>query len=180
MAVRVLRCAGLALVCGMVPRAPAAPLAGSRPNIILVMTDDQGMGDLSCLGNPILNTPNLDRFYERSTRFREFHVSPTCAPTRASMMSGRHEFRNGVTHTMKERELMALSTTPFPQLLQEAGYQTGIFGKWHLGDADEYQPYHRGFTEVFIHGPAGSASRTRGVAQTFRRTRCERGDTSTT
>ena len=133
----------------------AASLKATKPNIILVMTDDQGMGDLACLGNPLLKTPNLDRFYEMSTRFTEFHVSPTCAPTRSAIMSGRHEFRNGVTHTIKEREWMALSTTTFPQLLQQAGYQTGIFGKWHLGDEDAYQPYNRGFSEVFIHGAGG-------------------------
>ncbi|MEX0321303.1 MAG: arylsulfatase [Puniceicoccaceae bacterium] len=130
-------------------------LKNTRPNIILVMTDDQGMGDLSCLGNPILKTPNLDKFYHMSTRFTEFHVSPTCAPTRSALMSGRHEFRNGVTHTIKERELMALSSTTFPQLLNKSGYETGIFGKWHLGDIDEYQPYNRGFSETFIHGAGG-------------------------
>jgi arylsulfatase A-like enzyme len=130
-------------------------LKGSRPNIILVMTDDQGMGDLSCLGNTVLRTPNLDKFYEISTRFREFHVSPTCSPTRAAIMSGRHEFRSGVTHTLGERELMAISTTTMPQMLQTAGYETGIFGKWHLGDIDEFQPYNRGFDEVFIHGAGG-------------------------
>ncbi|MCA9139687.1 MAG: arylsulfatase, partial [Planctomycetales bacterium] len=123
--------------------------------IILVMTDDQGMGDLSCMGNPILRTPNLDRFYEMSTRLTDFHVSPTCAPTRSSIFSGRHEFRNGVTHTIKERERMALSTTTFPQLLRQSGYETAIFGKWHLGDEDAYQPYNRGFSEVFIHGAGG-------------------------
>ena len=86
-------------------------LVGSRPNIILVMTDDQGMGDITALGNPLIKTPNLDRFYDLSTRFTEFHVSPTCSPTRAALLSGRHEFRNGVTHTIRERERMALSTT---------------------------------------------------------------------
>ena len=131
------------------------PLKGSRPNIILVMTDDQGMGDLACLGNQVLKTPNLDKFYSGSTRFTEFHVSPTCAPTRAAIMSGRHEFRDGVTHTILERERMALSTTTMPQVLRAAGYETGIFGKWHLGDEDEYQPYNRGFSEVFIHGGGG-------------------------
>ncbi len=142
-------------------------LQGSRPNIILVMTDDQGMGDLSCLGNKVLQTPNLDRFYELSTRFTDFHVSPTCAPTRSSIMSGRHEFRNGVTHTIKERERMALSTTAFPQLLRQAGYATGIFGKWHLGDEDEYQPYNRGFSEVFIHGAGGIGQAYQGSCADF-------------
>lgn len=142
-------------------------LAGSRPNIILVMTDDQGMGDLSCLGNEILRTPNLDRFYKMATRFTDFHVSPTCAPTRSSIFSGRHEFRNGVTHTIKERERMALSTTTFPELLRRAGYQTGIFGKWHLGDEDEYQPYNRGFSEVFIHGAGGIGQSYEGSCADF-------------
>ncbi|MFG0335476.1 MAG: arylsulfatase [Maioricimonas sp. JB049] len=145
----------------------AESLRGSRPNIILVMTDDQGMGDLSCMGNTVLRTPHLDRFYELSTRFTDFHVSPTCAPTRSAIMSGRHEFRNGVTHTIKERERMALSTTTFPELLQNAGYKTGIFGKWHLGDEDEYQPYNRGFSEVFIHGAGGIGQSYEGSCADF-------------
>ena len=140
---------------GSALQAAEKSLVDSRPNIILVMPDDQGMGDLSCLGNEVLQTPNLDRFYKLSTRFTDFHVSPTCSPTRAAIMSGRHEFRNGVTHTILERERMALSTTTLPQVLQTAGYSTGIFGKWHLGDEDEYQPYNRGFDEVFIHGAGG-------------------------
>jgi len=130
-------------------------LAGRRPNIILVLTDDQGKGDLSCLGNPDLKTPNLDRLHAISTRFTDFHVSPTCAPTRSSLMSGRHEFRNGVTHTIMERERMALSTVTVAQVLQQAGYRTGIFGKWHLGDEEPYQPHRRGFDEAFIHGAGG-------------------------
>jgi arylsulfatase A-like enzyme len=132
-----------------------------------VMTDDQGMGDLSCLGNEVLKTPHLDHFYSQSTRFTEFHVSPTCAPTRSAIMSGRHEFRNGVTHTIKERERMALSTTTLPQLLRKAGYQTGIFGKWHLGDEDAYQPYNRGFSEVFIHGAGGIGQSYEGSCADF-------------
>lgn len=145
----------------------AESLSGSRPNIILVMTDDQGMGDLSCMGNPVLRTPNLDRFHGMSTRFTDFHVSPTCAPTRSAIFSGRHEFRNGVTHTIKERERMALSTTTFPQLLQKSGYETGIFGKWHLGDEDAYQPYNRGFSEVFIHGAGGIGQAYEGSCADF-------------
>jgi arylsulfatase A-like enzyme len=133
----------------------SSKLTGRRPNIVLVMTDDQGKGDLSCLGNPDMKTPNIDRLYGESTRFTDFHVSPTCAPTRSSIMSGRHEFRNGVTHTIKERERMALSTVTIAEVLQQAGYKTGIFGKWHLGDEEPYQPHSRGFGEVFIHGAGG-------------------------
>ncbi|MGJ8655225.1 MAG: arylsulfatase [Akkermansiaceae bacterium] len=137
--------------------APAAPkpLEGTRPNIIFVLTDDQGMGDLSCLGNPILKTPNIDKFYQQSTRFTDFQVSPACTPTRAALMSGRHEFRVGITHTIMLRERMDLSTYTLPQALQSAGYATGIFGKWHLGDDEPYLPHNRGFTESLIHGAGG-------------------------
>lgn len=127
----------------------------AQPNIILVMTDDQGYGDLACHGHPFLQTPNLDILYSQSTRFTDFHVSPTCAPTRAALMSGRAPFKNGVTHTILERERMTLSATTIAEVLQTAGYTTGIFGKWHLGDADEYQPDQRGFDEMFIHGAGG-------------------------
>ncbi|MGJ8676711.1 MAG: arylsulfatase [Akkermansiaceae bacterium] len=135
--------------------ASKAKLEGSRPNIILVITDDQGMGDLSCMGNEIVKTPNIDRFYERSTRFTDFQVSPTCAPTRAAMMSGRPPFKVGVTHTILQRERMALDLFTMPQALQSAGYETGLFGKWHLGDDEEYLPQNRGFDEVLMHGAGG-------------------------
>src|SRR5688572_24827798 len=125
------------------------------PNIVLVMTDDQGYGDLSFTGNPILKTPHLDAFAQQSVRFTDFHVSPTCAPTRASLMTGRHEFRSGVTHTIHERERLSLKAATLPQILKTVGYTTGIFGKWHLGDEDAYQPGQRGFDEVFIHGAGG-------------------------
>ena len=126
-----------------------------KPNVILVMTDDQGYGDLGCHGHPFIKTPNLDKLYSQSTRFTDFHVSPTCAPTRSALMSGRAPFKNGVTHTILERERMALSAKTVAEVLKTAGYTTGIFGKWHLGDADEYQPDRRGFDEVFIHGAGG-------------------------
>jgi arylsulfatase len=130
-------------------------LKGRRPNIILVMTDDQGYGDLSCHGNPILKTPQLDDLHARSQRFTRFQVSPTCSPTRSCLMTGRHEFKNGVTHTILERERLTLKAVTITELLKGAGYATGIFGKWHLGDEDAYQPDKRGFDEVFIHGAGG-------------------------
>jgi arylsulfatase A-like enzyme len=125
------------------------------PNIVLVITDDQGYGDLGCHGNPIVKTPHIDRFHAESVRFTDFHVSPTCAPTRSALMTGRHEFRNGVTHTINERERLTLTATTIAQVLQQAGYTNGIFGKWHLGDEAAYQPGRRGFDEVFIHGTGG-------------------------
>lgn len=122
------------------------------PSIVLVMADDVGYGDFSCLGNPIVQTPNFDRLYRESVRFTNFHVSPTSSPTRAAVMTGRHEFRSGVTHTMLERERMRLDATTLAQVLKSAGYATGIFGQWHLGDEAAYQPDQRGFDETFIHG----------------------------
>ena len=134
---------------------PAPSLAGRRPNIVLVLTDDQGYGDFSVNGNPVLRTPNIDRVALEGVRFRNFHVSPTCAPTRSALLSGRHEFRSGVTHTIFERERMSLDTVTLAEVLRSAGYATGIFGKWHLGDEDAYQPHRRGFDEAFVHGGGG-------------------------
>lgn len=129
--------------------------AYTKPNIIFILTDDQGYGDLSCTGNPILKTPNMDRLHNEGVRCNDFHVSPTCAPTRSALLTGRHPFKNGVTHTIHERERLTLKATTIAQVLQSAGYATGIFGKWHLGDEDAYQPDRRGFDEVFIHGAGG-------------------------
>jgi arylsulfatase A-like enzyme/acetyl esterase/lipase len=137
------------------PVRPAAATKGKQPNIIYVMTDDQGYGDIAAHGNRVISTPNLDRLHKESVRLTEFHASPTCSPTRAALMTGRHEFRSGVTHTINERERLALSATTLPQLLKTAGYTSGIFGKWHLGDEDAYQPAKRGFDRVFIHGGGG-------------------------
>lgn len=135
--------------------APATSGAVRPPNIIYVMTDDQGYGDIAAHGNRLVVTPHLDRLHRASVRLVEFHASPTCAPTRAALLTGRHEFRSGVTHTILERERLALSATTLPQLLGGAGYACGIFGKWHLGDEDAYQPQRRGFERVFIHGGGG-------------------------
>jgi arylsulfatase len=129
--------------------------SAAKPNIILILTDDQGYGDVSAHGNPILKTPHLDALRAESVCFDDFHVSPTCSPTRSALHSGRHELKNGVTHTIYERERLAPGTITLAQALRDTGYATGIFGKWHLGDEPEYQPDKRGFTEVFIHGGGG-------------------------
>ena len=129
--------------------------AADRPNILFILTDDQGYGDVGAHGNPILKTPNLDKLRSESVRFTDFQVSPTCAPTRSALLTGRHEFKNGITHTILERERLALGAATLPEQLRRAGYRTGIFGKWHLGDEAEYQPNKRGFDEVYIHGAGG-------------------------
>jgi arylsulfatase A-like enzyme len=150
----------LAVLCGICGLSAASSLlagelAGSRPNIILVLTDDQGYAQLACHGHPWLETPHLDALHARSVSFTDFHVSPTCSPTRSALMTGNHPFKNGVTHTGGGRERLAPSATTLPQHLAKAGYVSGIFGKWHLGDGPGYTPAERGFDEVFIHGSGG-------------------------
>jgi len=126
-----------------------------RPNIILIITDDQGYAPIGRHGHPWIRTPNLDALHDSSTRFTRFLVSPTCSPTRSALMTGRHSMRNGVTHTILERERLTLNAVTLPQVLGKAGYRSGIFGKWHLGDEEPYQPHQRGFSEAFIHGAGG-------------------------
>jgi arylsulfatase A-like enzyme len=152
---RLLALAFIVIFSPRVRAEPAASLEARRPNIVFVLTDDQGYGDLSCHGNPILKTPNLDRLHAEGVRFTDFHVSPTCSPTRSALMTGRHEFKNGVTHTILERERLTLKATTIAQVLKSAGYTTGIFGKWHLGDEPNRWPDKRGFDEMFIHGCGG-------------------------
>lgn len=144
------------LVCLSLGTAHAAgPVAGRKPNVVFVLTDDQGYGDISAHGNPILRTPNLDRLHAEGVRFTDFHVSPTCSPTRSALLTGRHEFKNGVTHTIHERERLTLKATTLAQVLKASGYTTGIFGKWHLGDEPDRWPSRRGFDEAFVHGCGG-------------------------
>lgn len=150
---------GLGLLPALTP-SRAADLEGRRPNIVLIMSDDQGYGEIGAHGNPVIQTPHLDRLHAGSVRWTDFQVSPTCAPTRSALLTGRHEFKNGVTHTIFERERLTPKATTLAQVLQTAGYTTGIFGKWHLGDEDAWQPGQRGFNEVFIHGGGG-------IGQTF-------------
>lgn len=129
---------------------PAAP-----PNVVVVITDDQGYGDLSAHGNPEIKTPELDKFREESTAFERFQVSPTCAPTRAALLTGLHEFRCGVSHTFMGRSLLRPGIPTMPEMFRAAGYRTGIFGKWHLGDSYPCRPEDRGFEDVFVHGGGG-------------------------
>ena len=107
----------------------AKALEGSRPNVILIMTDDQGYAPVGRHGHPWIKTPNLDALHDTSVRFTRFLVSPTCSPTRSALMTGRHPMRNGVTHTIFERERLTLDATTLAEVLRDAGYETGIFGK---------------------------------------------------
>ncbi len=127
----------------------------THPNVILVITDDQGYGDLSCHGNPRLQTPQLDRLFQHSVRFTDYHVSPTCAPTRAALMSGRFANRTGVWHTINGRSIIRSDEVLMPQVFSDSGYATAMYGKWHLGDNYPSRPEDRGFQEVFRHGGGG-------------------------
>ena len=126
-----------------------------RPNVILIMTDDQGYGDLGCHGNDIIATPNLDKLYGQSIRLTDFHVDPTCSPTRSALMTGRYSSRTGVWHTIMGRSLLDRDEVTMADVFSASGYRTGIFGKWHLGDNYPYRPQDRGFEEVLIHGGGG-------------------------
>jgi arylsulfatase A-like enzyme len=131
-------------------------LAATKPNVVLVITDDQGYGDLSCHGNPILKTPNIDQLHGESVRLTNYHVSPTCAPTRGALMSGHYTNRCGPWHTIMGRSMLFIGEKTLGEVFKESGYATGMFGKWHLGDNYPYRPEDRGFTEVVRHGGGGA------------------------
>ncbi|MBN1126593.1 MAG: arylsulfatase [Sedimentisphaerales bacterium] len=128
---------------------------GTRPNVVLVMTDDQGYGDIAAHGNPHIRTPNLDRLWAESVRLTDFHVDPTCAPTRAALLTGRYSSRTGVWHTIMGRSMLHADEVTMADMFKAGGYATGIFGKWHLGDNYPFRPQDRGFDEVLVHGGGG-------------------------
>jgi arylsulfatase A-like enzyme len=124
----------------------------SAPNVILLITDDQGYGDLSINGNPYLKTPNMDRVYQNGTVLRDFHVDPTCAPSRAALLTGRYSARIGVWMTYMGRHHLNREEVTMADVFSANGYRTGIFGKWHLGDNYPFRPEDRGFEESLVHG----------------------------
>lgn len=126
-----------------------------KPNIILIMTDDQGYGDLACHGNPWIKTPEMDKLYAQSVRLTDFHVGTTCAPTRSGLLTGRNCNEVGVWHTIMGRNFLRQDEVTIAEILKNNGYRTGIFGKWHLGDNYPYLPQNRGFDESLIHGGGG-------------------------
>jgi arylsulfatase A len=125
----------------------AAP--GGKPNIFLIVTDDQGWWDLGVHGNPVLETPTLNRLAAEGVRFTHFYASPVCTPTRASLMTGRHYQRTGAFDTYMGRDTLSAEEVILPQLLQKQGYRTSLVGKWHLGRYRKYHPLERGFQDFF-------------------------------
>ncbi len=127
----------------------------TKPNVIIVMTDDQGIGDFGFSGNPYIKTPNIDKLASQSLNLTNFYVSPVCAPTRASLMTGRYSERTGVYDTYNGGAVMSETEITIAEILKDNGYQTGIFGKWHLGDNYPYRPSDQGFDVSVVHRGGG-------------------------
>ena len=133
----------------------ASAQTSKRPNVIIVMTDDQGYGDLGFHGNPVIKTPNLDAMARESARLDPFYVCPVCAPTRASLMTGRSHQRTRAIDTYIGRAMMDTDEVTIAEILRDAGYATGIFGKWHLGDCYPLRPGDQGFEKSLVHRGGG-------------------------
>ncbi|MFI3331745.1 MAG: arylsulfatase [Rikenellaceae bacterium] len=136
-------------------KTPKSKAKKNRPNIIFIMTDDQGYPDLACFGNPHIKTPNIDALYATSVRLTDYHVSPTSAPSRASIMTGRYSDRIGAWHTVMGRSIPWEDEVILSEVLSANGYTCGVFGKWHLGESYPYRPNDRGFDYSVIHGGGG-------------------------
>jgi arylsulfatase A-like enzyme len=141
----------LSLTLAAVASVAVAADPAKRPNVLIVMTDDQGLGDFSFTGNPVLKTPNFDAFARSAVRLTDFHCSPMCSPTRGQLMTGLSALRNGATSVTAGRTFLRPGLPTMPEVFAKAGYQTGIFGKWHLGDHYPHRPIDKGFRESVYH-----------------------------
>ena len=142
---------GLFFLVPVPPGTSGVASAQDRPNVILIMTDDQGYGDLASQGNPFIQTPHLDQLYSESVRLLDFHVDLVCTPTRAALLTGRYSIRTGAWRTGAGRSLLRHDEVTVADVFAAAGYRTGMFGKWHLGDNYPYRPHDRGFQEAVWH-----------------------------
>ncbi|TWU29251.1 arylsulfatase [Bythopirellula polymerisocia] len=122
---------------------------GAQPNVVVILADDQGWGDLSCHGNPNLSTPNLDKLGQSGAVFDRFYVEPVCSPTRAEFLTGRYALRDGVTGVTSGAERLDVNVPTIGNAFKEAGYATAAFGKWHNGTQAPYHPNSRGFDEFY-------------------------------
>ena len=133
-----------------------APIVkAERPNVIVIMSDDQGGGDYGFMGNNVIRTPELDAMTKRSGLLSKFYVSPVCAPTRASLMTGRYNYRTRCIDTYVGRAMMDPAEVTIAEFLRAADYHTGIYGKWHLGDNYPMRPMDQGFEDSLIHRGGG-------------------------
>lgn len=139
--------AALAFAPGLA-RADDAP---QRPNVVIIMTDDQGYGEIAAHGNPIIKTPNMDELHGESVRFTDFHVDPTCSPSRAALLTGRYSTRTGVWHTINGRSMMRPEEVTLAEVFKASGYDTALFGKWHIGDNYPCRPDDQGYDHVVWH-----------------------------
>lgn len=133
----------------------AVAIADDRPNVIVIMSDDQGGGDYGFMGNNVIRTPHLDEMRSKSGLLSNFYVSPVCAPTRASLMTGRYNYRTRCIDTYVGRAMMDPEEITIAEMLRDSGYQTGIFGKWHMGDNYPLRAMDQGFQESLVHRGGG-------------------------
>ncbi|MFI3291096.1 MAG: sulfatase-like hydrolase/transferase [Opitutales bacterium] len=138
----------------------ALNIFAQKPNVILVLTDDQGIGDLGYYGNKIVKTPNIDKFASESLHLMNFHVERACAPTRAALMTGRQCNSTGLWYTITQRAIVRKDESTIALELKKGGYTTGMFGKWHLGDMKPHRPQDKGFDRVVMHGSGGVGQTT--------------------
>jgi arylsulfatase len=140
----------LALAAGCLTN-PLVAAEAARPNVLIVMTDDQGLGDFSFTGNPVVKTPHLDAFAKQSIRLTDFHVCPMCSPSRGQLLTGLAALRNGATSVTAGRTFIRPGLPTLADVFAQAGYKTGLFGKWHLGDSYPHRPIDKGFHESRYH-----------------------------
>ncbi|MBI2825613.1 MAG: arylsulfatase [Planctomycetia bacterium] len=137
------------------PWAGLSRAAERAPNVLLIITDDQGFGDLGFHGNPVIKTPHIDKLAGESVELTHFYVSPVCSPTRSSLLTGRYNYRTGVVDTYLGRSMMSPDEVTLAEMFRDAGYRTGIFGKWHLGDNYPLRSIDQGFGESLVHRGGG-------------------------
>ena len=129
--------------------------AADRPNVVFILSDNQSYWEFGCHGNPVVKTPNIDRFSKESVDFRHFYATPYCSPSRAEFLTGRYAMRFGIYNTIGGVSQLPASATTLAEIFRANGYRTGMFGKWHLGESYPMRPEDQGFDEAFWHGGGG-------------------------
>lgn len=146
-----LRC----LALGLISLLAGSALDAKRPNVLLILTDNQAFDELGCHGHPHVRTPRIDAFEQESVDFLNFHAPPFCSPSRALLLTGRYAMRAGIHNTIGGVSILHRSERTLADLLGAQGYRTAVFGKWHLGYSYPFRPQDRGFQETFTHGGGG-------------------------